>query len=147
MKRALRIGALVLVGGLVVMQLVPYGRNHHNPPTTQEAPWPSAAARSIAVKACYDCHSNRTNWRWYTFVAPASWYVYHDVQEGRDRLNFTEWDKAQRTNDLVEAVQEGSMPPSQYTVIHPNAKLSAKEKATLVAALRQLESQGGGGGD
>lgn len=139
MGRILKIGVLVAVAALVVIQLVPYGRDHSNPQVTQEAPWSSAQAKAIAVNSCYDCHSNETKWRWYSNVAPMSWLVQQDVEEGRDRLNFTEWDRRQQRDELAEVVEEGSMPPTKYTLIHPGAKLSAKEKATLVAALRDLQ--------
>ena len=142
MPRWLRIGLLVSVGVFVVIQLVPYGHDHGNPPTTAEAPWPSARARSLAVSACYDCHSNRTNWRWYTFVAPVSWYTQNHVKEGRDRLNFSEWDRPQRTEDLTEAVTEGGMPPNYYRIAHSGARLSSSERDELVRALKSLPPPG-----
>lgn len=142
MRRILKIGVLVVIAGLVAIQLVPYGRDHSNPPVTREAPWSSEAARSIAVTSCYDCHSNETTWRWYSNVAPMSWLVQQDVEEGRDQLNFSEWDRPQERDELTEAVEDGSMPPTKYTLLHPDAKLTAAEKATLLAALRDLQAGG-----
>lgn len=142
MRRILKIGVLVVIAGLVAIQLVPYGRDHSNPPVTREAPWSSEAARSIAVTSCYDCHSNETTWRWYSNVAPMSWLVQQDVEEGRDQLNFSEWDRPQERDELTEAVEGGSMPPTKYTLLHPDAKLTAAEKATLLAALRDLQAGG-----
>ena len=91
-RRVLRwvgLGALAL---FVAIQFVPYGWRHSNPPVTQSAPWPDPAAEAIARESCYDCHSNETNWRWYSFVAPMSWLVRQDVEEGREKLNFSTWD-------------------------------------------------------
>ena len=75
-----------LVAGVVVfglIQLVPYGRDHANPPVTREVKWDSPRTRALAAGACFDCHSNLTTWPWYSNVAPVSWLVYADVVGGR----------------------------------------------------------------
>ena len=145
-KRVLGIGALGLVGLFALAQLVPYGHSWvpfghptGNPPVTRAAVWSDPQAQSIAESACYDCHSNLTDWWLGTKVAPMSWLAQHDVDEGRATLNFSEWDKAQPDLDeVVEAVDEGEMPPLQYKAIHPDARLSATQRAQLVEGLRQL---------
>jgi len=130
--------AAVLV--FAVIQLVPYGWRHPNPPVTQDAPWPSRQARQLAVAACYDCHSNESKWPAYSYVAPMSWLVRHDVEDGRRKLNFSTWDQGeQEVKDAAETVQDGSMPPRQYTLAHRDASLSAAEKAELAAALEVLD--------
>jgi hypothetical protein len=144
----------VLVAGVVLFglaQLVPYGRDHTNPPVTQEVKWDSARTRTLAVGACYDCHSNLTTWPWYSNVAPISWLVYADVQGGRGSLNFTEWDKPQDTStgDILEAVKGGSMPPWQYKPTHPAGRLSSVERDELargVAKTLAADPPKGGGG-
>ena len=76
----------VLLGAgalLLALQLVPYGRDHDNPPVAQDAPWATAEGRRLAVAACYDCHSNATRWPVYSHVAPMSWLVQRDVENGR----------------------------------------------------------------
>jgi hypothetical protein len=143
--RLLRVTVFGLAGGLVALQLVPYGRDHTNPPVIRDAPWASAEARRIAVTACYDCHSNETRWPWYSNVAPMSWLVQDDVDEGRDKLNFSEWERRQDADDLVESVTEGSMPPRAYTLVHSSARLSAAEKEILLAAMRALQGEDGDG--
>lgn len=134
-----------LLGVVVLIQLVPYGRNHSNPPVTQDAPWADPAARAIAVASCYDCHSNQTVWRWYDKVAPASWYVQNHISEGRQALNFSEWDKPQRLREASETVLGGSMPPRSYTLLHPSAKLSDAQKQVLASALDAMSGQTAGG--
>lgn len=131
--------AIAIIVALVAIQLVPYGRDHDNPPVVTDAPWPSEEARSLAVAACYDCHSNETVWPWYSNVAPMSWLVQRDVDQGRDELNFSTWPDGD--DDLAESVVEGEMPPRQYLFNHAEARLSDDEKATLVAALRRLERE------
>lgn len=140
--RVLRLAVFGLAGIMVLLQVVPYGRDHTNPPVTRDAPWSNEEARRIAVAACYDCHSNETKWRWYSNVAPVSWLLQNHVDEGRSRLNFSEWDRRQRIGELVESVTEGSMPPRSYLLMHWSASLSAAEKQTLADALRELESSG-----
>lgn len=133
-------GLIALVALFVVIQLVPYGRDHTNPPVTQEVKWDSAQTRELAVGACYDCHSNLTEWPWYSNVAPMSWLVENDVQEGREILNFTEWDRPQgegEADEAVEAVQEGEMPPWQYKPLHPAGRLSSSERDQLAQGLEK----------
>jgi hypothetical protein len=125
-----------IFGGLValflVIQLVPYGRDHTNPPVTRSPKFVGAQTEQIFN----DCHSNLTKWPWYSNVAPVSWLVQSDVDEGRSIMNFSEWDKPQPAIDeLVEQINEGSMPPSKYTRIHSGTKLSDSEKQTLINGL------------
>jgi len=151
-RRILKWGALVVAGLFVLIQLVPYGRNHDNPPVTAEPDWGDPVAFRIARAACYDCHSNETDWTWYSNVAPMSWLVQHDVDEGRAALNFSEWDREQNIDDLVDVVKEGEMPPLSYRILHSDARLSNEERARLIAALDRIQgsrgdSSGHGPGD
>jgi hypothetical protein len=132
-----RIGVAVILV-FVGLQLVPYGWWHKNPPVEQDASWPDAESRSIAATSCYDCHSNETDWRVYAYVAPVSWLVRRDVEDGRDKLNFSEWDDGEETDKAVDVVEDGSMPPWQYTLVHPGARLSDEEKDRLIAALEAM---------
>ena len=63
------------LAAVVVMQLVPYGRDHSNPPVTAEPNWDSPETRALFKRACFDCHSNETVWPWYAYVAPFSWWT------------------------------------------------------------------------
>ena len=129
------IGLVTLFG---LIQLVPYGHDE-NPPVTKAAVWPSAQAQTVAEHACYDCHSNLTKRWWATKVAPASWLAQGDVNGGRNALDFSEWDKPQAALDeVIEAVQGGSMPPIQYKLVHGDARLSSTERQQLVDGLRRL---------
>jgi hypothetical protein len=135
----------------VLIQAVPYGRNHSNPPVTQEPAWNSAQTRALASRACFDCHSNQTTWKWYSNIAPASWLVQRDVDSGRSQFNFSEWNKPQdiSAGDIADTIRSGSMPPWFYTILHSNAKLSPGEKDALInglnATLAKSPPLGGGG--
>ncbi len=129
------LASLVLFG---LIQLIPFGHGK-NPPVTKAAAWPNAQAEALAANGCNDCHSNLTKRWWATEIAPASWLAQSDVNGGRNALNFSEWDKPQADLDnVIEAVQSGSMPPLQYKLFHGNARLSDAERKQLVDGLRQL---------
>jgi mono/diheme cytochrome c family protein len=130
----------VCVAGFLLIQLVPYGRNHADPAVIQEPVWNSPQTKQLVQRACFDCHSNQTAWPWYTNVAPFSWLVQHDVDEGRARLNFSDWGAnntrfSARADRIVRAVEDGRMPPVQYLLIHSNARLTDAEKQQLIAGL------------
>ena len=149
MKRPALSRLLYLLAGLsVAIQLVPYGWNHTNPAVVAEPKWDTPRTRELFYRACADCHSNETKWPLYSRVAPVSWLVYKDVQEGREHLNISEWNRPQKDADEAsEKVQEGEMPLPIYLPLHPEARLSPTEKAELVAGLAAtLGTEGGEGG-
>lgn len=129
MKKILIVLVLIFVG----IQFIPVERT--NPLVTQEVNAPEQV-KSILKKACYDCHSNETNWLWYTKVAPASFLIASDVKEGREHLNFSEWDRVKGKESKVkeeiwEEIRDEKMPPWQYRIMHSEAKLSDEEKNIL----------------
>jgi mono/diheme cytochrome c family protein len=132
----IRIGLLALVGLFLLIQLVPYGRAHDNPPVTQAVKWDDPRTEQLFDDACAACHSNLTKWPWDSYVAPSSWLVEKDVDEGRGILNISEWDRSQPgASEAPEVVTNGEMPPLQYKVMHPSARLSDTEKQDLAAGL------------
>ncbi|HTE69611.1 MAG TPA: heme-binding domain-containing protein [Actinomycetes bacterium] len=132
----------------LLLQLVPYGRDHTNPAVTQDAPWPDGRARELATAACYDCHSNQTRWPPQSFVAPFSWLLTRDVEQGRDQLNFSTWDEDDgEADDAADAVADASMPPRRYTLVHPDAALSTAERELLVDALEVMAGARSGPGE
>jgi hypothetical protein len=135
----------VLVVGFIAIQLVPYGRDHNNPPVIVEPQWDSVSTRQLAVQACFDCHSNETHWPWYSNIAPVSWMTQDDVDTGRDELNFSEWSRRQDYDDIAESVVEGEMPPLRYRLRFWD-RLSDVEMDELAAGLRRTFGDGGEGG-
>jgi hypothetical protein len=125
-----------LVGLFALMQAVPYGRTHANPPVISEPTWDSPRTRELAVRACFNCHSNETKWPWYSDVAPFSWVVEQDVDNARDVLNFSEWT---HPHDLAAAsgptVIRHDMPPYKYRMAHPEADLTQAESIELARGL------------
>lgn len=132
----MRVATRWIGGGVVAValgiQAIPYGHRHLNPPVRGEPPWDSPATRALAVRGCFDCHSNQTVWPWYASVAPASWLVQHDVDAGRKHLNFSEWDQPQRhAHHATEEVHDGGMPPWWY----PWDRLSRADRDALARGL------------
>ena len=128
----MRIAKWVLIAAILI-QFLPFGRNHANPPATKEPTWNSPATRELVRRACFDCHSNETVWPWYSNVAPVSWLVQNDVNGGRSHLNFSEWDRPQRhAKDVAAQVKQGEMPLWFYLPMHSTARLSAPEKEALI---------------
>ncbi|MCS6845673.1 MAG: heme-binding domain-containing protein [Caldilineales bacterium] len=144
MLRKLVLAALaLLLGGFLLIQLVPYGRDHTNPPVVQEPAWDSPTTRALTMRACGDCHSNETVWPWYSHIAPVSWLVYRDTVEGRHHFNVSEWNNPRGGEDAAETVIKGEMPPAIYLLAHPEARLSPAERDQLIAGL--LATFGGEG--
>ena len=136
-KRLAGRATLILGGLFALIQLLPYGRNHSNPPVIAEPRWDFPRTRDLAARACFDCHSNETRWPWYSHVAPVSWLVQRDVDQARRELNFSHWDRRQkRARKAAEEVEDGEMPLAGYLLGHPEARLSEAEKADLVRGLR-----------
>ena len=128
--------AVGLLGAFLAIQLVPYGRDHTNPPVTGEPAWDAPETRVLARQACFDCHSNETEWPAYASVAPASWLVQRDVKDGRAVLNFSEWPRPQEeAKEASEEVLEGEMPPAAYALVHPHARLNAADRKRLAQGL------------
>ena len=134
MKRKPMLILGVIVGVLLVLQLVPVDRT--NPPVTADLEAP-AQAKEILKRGCYDCHSNETEWRWYSYVAPLSWMVAGEVAEGRGRLNFSLWQQLEPAGQLHVAegvwrsIDRGYMPPRNYLVTHPEARLSEADRDAI----------------
>ncbi|HWX41740.1 MAG TPA: heme-binding domain-containing protein [Blastocatellia bacterium] len=133
MRIFLRIVVIVLAI-LVLIQFVPVTRS--NPPVETEIAAPENV-QAILSRSCYDCHSNKTVWPWYSYVAPVSWLVASDVSGGRQKMNFTTWNRytpdeqVKKVRAIWNQVDRGNMPPWYYLIEHNNARLSADDKAIL----------------
>jgi len=106
-----------------------------NPPFDEKQTLESVTAvpaevLAIFAHSCNDCHSNKTNWRWYTYIAPVSWFTVGHVNDGRKELNFSVWGsyrermKESRLRAICDQSDKGRMPLSSYTFVHRDTKLS-----------------------
>jgi hypothetical protein len=134
LKTWAKTGGIVLVVLLVLAQFVPVERT--NPPVGEELDAP-AEVMTVLQRSCYDCHSNETVWPTYSRIAPISWLVVHDVEEGRSAVNYSEWgalsaeDQAHLLEETWEEVEEGEMPLKMYALAHQDARLTDADLATL----------------
>jgi hypothetical protein len=117
-----------------VIQVIPVERT--NPPVGETISAPPAVLATLR-ESCFACHSNQTKWPWYSHVAPISWIVTHDVNHGREELNFTRWgdydedERTEKIEEIWEMVEDGEMPPWFYLPLHPEATLDATDLKTL----------------
>jgi len=120
---------------LALIQLIPADRT--NPPVRIDVDAPDEV-KEILRRACYDCHSHETRWPWYSRVAPISWWIADHVEHGRGDLNFSEWPAldfyAQELafKDIEEQITKGEMPLRNYTILHPEARLTDDERETIL---------------
>ncbi|MGC4121284.1 MAG: heme-binding domain-containing protein [Myxococcales bacterium] len=139
MSRSLKAAFLVAALVLAAQAIRP---ERTNPPedrsltlVAQRTVEPEVAA--LLDRACADCHTHRTRWPWYSEVAPASWLLAHDVEEGRGELNLSEWgryppDRQHKLlGEVCEDVESGEMPPAAYRFLHPEARLATEEARRL----------------
>jgi hypothetical protein len=161
-KKIIRLAAIagpvigaVLCAGFIAIQFIPIDRD--NPPVVQEPDWDSPRTRALMERACFDCHSNETNWPWYSNVVPVSWGVANDVHEGREKLNFSEWGRsedpadedkddndeeeeaaeeaAEAAEEMVDEIRKGEMPLPRYLLLHPEARLTDAEIEQLIQGI------------
>lgn len=146
LKPAQAIAAALAVA--VAIQFVPVSRV--NPPARYELSAPADVKR-VLERSCYDCHSVRTRWPWYSRVAPVSWLVARDVQRGRRELDFTDWpvadpgEEADLLEHVARQVERGRMPMPIYITLHGDARLSRAERARLIEWARSSAAARGPG--
>jgi len=130
---------LFLIGLFVLIQFVPYGRDHINPKVVSQPQWDSEQTKTMFFNACADCHSNETKWPWYSNIAPLSWGIYHHVQEGREHFNVSMWgvQKKNEGDEAAEEVEEGEMPLSSYLLLHSEARLNKTQKEKFIEGLKK----------
>lgn len=93
--------------------------------------------RKILRKSCYDCHSNQPEYPWYSHIMPAGWMIASDIENGREKLNFSEWsnytpsDQKILLGKICGKVVSGQMPHWKYLIIHKSAELNEEEKEKL----------------
>lgn len=131
MRRLFKIFPILLFLAFIGIQFIEVERT--NPPITADLQAPFDI-KNIFKKACYDCHSNETVWPWYSKVAPVSWFIIKDVKDGRNQLNFSEWEKLNRNvkekriKAIWEQINNDEMPLNNYKYLHPDSKLDIIQK-------------------
>ncbi|MFO1050968.1 MAG: heme-binding domain-containing protein [Planctomycetota bacterium] len=130
-RRTLRTVLILLFLAFVGIQFKTIDRTN---PAVIETFKGSPELMAVLKRACWDCHSNETRWPWYTWVAPISWFVADHVVEGREKLNFSDWDDSEAEDlkrDIWKSVRKGEMPLPSYLWIHRDGVLSDADKKLI----------------
>jgi hypothetical protein len=132
---------LALVVFVVVIQIFQPARTNPTVAPSRSLPAHIPVPEDVytaLLRSCGDCHSNRTQWPWYSHVAPVSWVITDDVNQGRRHMNFQDWEAQQDTkqaNDrltgICEEIQKRGMPPFSYRMIHKDIVLKKNEIAAI----------------
>lgn len=141
-KRNIFIG---LAAVFVIMQFFPIDKT--NPPVDQAKDFLTMENAPVEVAqlfktACYDCHSDETNYPWYTSVAPISWFIKGHIDEGHEHLKFSTWgdynakQKAHKMEEIIEVVDGKEMPMLTYWMIHWDAKISVEQRTQMTDWVR-----------
>jgi mono/diheme cytochrome c family protein len=141
----LKVTSAIILVTVIAIQFIPYGNDHTNPAIVSEPKWDSPRTKELFNRACADCHSNETKYPWYSDIAPISWLVAHDIDEGREHFNVSMWGVQSKNEgeDAAKEVREGEMPMWIYTLPHPEAKLSSSEKQELISGLEKTFAKEG----
>lgn len=132
---------LYVLGAMVVLiQLIPVDRS--NPPVKNEPVWDSPQTKMLVKNACYDCHSNESEYPWYSYVAPVSWLVSNHILEGREHLNFSEWTNDVDADEMIEEIKSGEMPLWDYKLMHSHADLTTAQTDSLISGLNRTFNAG-----
>ncbi len=92
---------------------------------------------NILENSCYDCHSNNTDYPWYSQVQPMRLLMDKHVREGKEELNFSEFAnyserrKRNKMRAISEQIEKSKMPLPSYLLMHEEAKLSKTDKEIL----------------
>lgn len=139
MKPNFKFISIATIGALALLQILPLRPQFTNPPIDGEPSWDTPRTKELFNRACADCHSHETKYPWYSNVAPVSWLVAHDINEGREHFNVSTWgvQKKNAGEEAAKEVREGEMPMWIYTLTHPEAKLNEVEKQELIGGLEK----------
>ncbi len=139
-----------LLAGFIIIQFFPVKSNSgevSGASDFMEMINPPPDIKRWIVSACYDCHSNHTEYPWYSKVQPVGWLLQDHIEKGKAELNFSEYGNysGRRTRMKLESsinqIEDGEMPLASYTILHPEAKLSKEEKRGIIDYLEKLHDR------
>ena len=146
--KIVKIIALILLVGFVGIQFVPTDLNQSDTVPKTDFLLVNNTQENISAllqESCYDCHSNNTEYPWYNKVQPVAWFLEDHINEGKEELNFNEWDaysnrrKNSKLKSIISQVKDDEMPLASYTLIHKEAQLSNSEKTLMIDYMKTLK--------
>lgn len=147
MKRILRILLITLVVFIIIIQFIPNELPESSFDETKDLLYLEQVPENIRVilkTSCYDCHSNQTEYPWYSHVAPVSWLVIKDIRNGREKVNLSEWSNLKRRtkikvlSNISDEIKSGEMPLPVYLIMHRDAKLDEQQQKELIEWTDQM---------
>jgi hypothetical protein len=145
-----RIKKALLVAGIIfiAMQFIQPAKNINNQfvatDISKTIPVPGNV-QAILKNACYDCHSNNTNYPWYAYIQPSGWLLSTHIAEAKGKLNFNEFGNYSRRRQIskldgiANSIKDGIMPLSSYKLMHKSARLTQNEKELLIKWVQQSQ--------
>lgn len=146
--KVVKIVAIVLLVGFVVIQFFPTSRNQSDTiPKSDFMVVNDVPERleGIIKTSCYDCHSNNTEYPWYNKIQPVAWLLEDHVKQGKEELNFNDWAnyssrrKNSKLKSIISQIEDDEMPLFSYTLVHKDAKLSESDKKAVLDWMSKLK--------
>ena len=140
MSRMKKIGLTVLIL-LIGIQFIQPARNENGqalPTDISKTVFIPGNVKSLLQTACNDCHSNNTNYPWYTYVQPMGWIMNNHIQDGKKELNFSEFGsysgrrQQSKLKSIASQVKDDEMPMASYLLMHKNARLTKEQKTLII---------------
>jgi len=147
MNKKIKILLLVLAAIFIIIQFIPYGKPSNQPLSGKDLFEVATLPQEVGIifkNACYDCHSQLVKFPWYSHVAPVSWLLARDINEGREHLDLSKWGdltkkgKLKLLDKISDEVNEGNMPLKKYTLMHKEARLTKAERDLVVKWAEQF---------
>ena len=133
MKKYIKYAVILLILLFVAAQFI--RPDLTNPPTDAAQTLaatepPPGDVDIILTRSCNDCHSNNTQYPWYSKITPSNWFLADHITDGRRHLNLSEWGtysakkRAKKYKEICEMVQTREMPLPSYLWLHGESALS-----------------------
>jgi hypothetical protein len=134
----------ILIGLLIVFLLSQFIRPPHN---NGDASSPNDITHMVNVPdtvmsllkvACYDCHSNHTDYPWYSKITPVNWWLNNHIVDGKRHFNFSNFSSSsykkmtKKMDEVGETVEKHEMPLNSYTWIHKDARLNDAQRKLII---------------
>lgn len=148
----MKIGKKIAWTLLILFVIIQFYRPEKNSSSTNDLKMflaetnPPAEVEAVLKSSCYDCHSNTTNYPWYNQVAPVSWWLADHIEEGKEHLNFADWEKYSgkkkdhKLEEVVETIESGEMPLDEYTWTHEEARLTDAQRKAIMEWANQTRA-------
>ena len=147
MKKWLRVSIWIIIITFIGIQFFPVQRDEFKPTTNVDFidlyKLPNTIGEKIRM-SCYDCHSNQTQYPWYSNIQPFGWIVQKHIKDGKEELNFSDFDnlsnrmKRSKLESTISQIEDDKMPLKSYVLLHRSAKIDSTLKKEIITHLDSL---------